>query len=226
VDEDEGRRLTRPVAVSEAVTGALELDTPHGPARAHLHHAGSPRAALLLGHGAGGGVGAPDLVAVTRAAVTARVSVALVEQPYRVAGRRSPPAAGTLDAAFTAVAAQLADGELSDLPLVAGGRSSGARVACRTAAATGAVGVLCLAFPLIPPRRRARPDAPRPPSRLPELEALTVPVLVVQGRTDPFGMPSSAPGRTVVEVDGDHSLRKSASAAGSAAVRWLDEILG
>ena len=127
------------------------LDTPHGPARVHLHGAGNPRAALVLGHGAGGGVAAPDLVAVTRAALECDVSVALVEQPYRVAGRRSPPRAPVLDAAWLAIAEQLAAGPLDGLPLITGGRSAGARVACRTAAATGAIGVLCLAFPLVAP---------------------------------------------------------------------------
>jgi predicted alpha/beta-hydrolase family hydrolase len=160
----------------------LELETPHGPASAHLHPAEGARAALVLGHGAGGGVTARDLVAATDAARAVGVSVALVEQPYRVAGRRSPAPAHQLDAAWTAVVDQLGAGELRGLPLIVGGRSSGARVACRTAAATGAVGVLCLAFPLQPPRR-----ASPAPSRLPELDAVTVPTLVVQGSRDPFG---------------------------------------
>ena len=111
-----------------------------------------PKAALVLGHGAGGGVGAKDLVAATEAARLEGVSVVLVEQPYRVAGRRSPAPARQLDAAWTAVMERLAADELRGLPLFVGGRSSGARVACRTAAATGAVGVLCLAFPLQPAR--------------------------------------------------------------------------
>ena len=119
----------------------------------------------MLGHGAGGGVTARDLVAVTEAARADGISVALVEQPYRVAGRRSPAPAPRLDAAWTAVAGDLVSRELGGLPLVVGGRSSGARVACRTAEATGAVGVICLAFPLQPPPRRS---ATRPtPSRLP-----------------------------------------------------------
>src|SRR4051812_49485676 len=122
----------------------LELDTPHGPARVHVHEAADPRAALVLGHGAGGGVGAPDLVAATRAAQAEGFAVALVEQPYRVAGRRSPGPAHQLDAAWVAVCEQL---PWSSLPLVAGGRSAGARVACRTAAATGAGAVPGLAVP-------------------------------------------------------------------------------
>ena len=127
----------------------LEIATLHGPARAELRLTEKPRGALVLGHGAGGGVNAPDLVAATRAAQEAGLSVALVEQPYRVAGRRSPAPAAHLDAAWTAVVAELREGELAGLPVVTGGRSSGARVACRTAAATGAAGVLCLAFPSI-----------------------------------------------------------------------------
>src|SRR5512132_236003 len=107
----------------------------------------------MLGHGASGGVGARDLRAVADVAREARCNVALVEQPYRVAGRRAPAPARQLDAAWTAVVEHLRAGELRGLPLVVGGRSSGARVACRTAAATGPVGVLCLAFPLQPPRR-------------------------------------------------------------------------
>ena len=130
---------------------SMEIDTPHGPARARLHPAGQPRAALVLGHGAGGGVEARDLVAVAEVAVAEGIGVALVEQPYRVAGRRSPAPAGQLDAAWTAVVEHLRADPLAGLPLVVGGRSLGARVACRTAAATGAVAVRCLAFPVHPP---------------------------------------------------------------------------
>src|SRR4051812_43951413 len=135
------------------------IRTPHGPARAHLHAAAEPIGALVLGHGAGGGVTAPDLVAVTNAAVDRGISVALVEQPYRVAGRRSPAPAAQLDAAWSAVVREL---RAPDLPLVAGGRSSGARVACRTAAATGAAGVPCPAFPLHPPGPPGKSRPPRP----------------------------------------------------------------
>jgi predicted alpha/beta-hydrolase family hydrolase len=194
----------------------LEIPTTHGPARAHLHLVDAPRAALVLGHGAGGGVGAPDLVAATAAAHAAGISVALTEQPYRVAGRRSPAPAAHLDAAWTELVAALRAGPLAGLPLVVGGRSSGGRVACRTAAATGAAGVICLAFPLQPPRR-----ASPPPSRLPELEAVTVPVLIVQGERDPFGMPPAAPGRTVVRVAGDHGLRTDRAAVRGAVQDWL-----
>jgi predicted alpha/beta-hydrolase family hydrolase len=169
----------------------------------------------MLGHGAGGGISAPDLVTARDAALGVGVAVALVEQPYRVAGRRSPAPAVQLDAAWVAVAERARGGA----PLVVGGRSSGARVACRTAAAVEAVGVLCLAFPLQPPGRR---DAP---SRLPELAAVAVPVLVVQGVRDPFGMPPPGRLRTVVAVDGDHSLRKDMRAVAAAVSTWLSRVL-
>jgi predicted alpha/beta-hydrolase family hydrolase len=180
----------------------------------HLHPVKRPRAGLVLGHGAGGGVKAPDLAAATDAALAADVAVALVEQPYRVAGRRSQPAAGQLDSAWIAVVAHLREDALRDLPLIVGGRSAGARVACRTAAATGAKAVLCLAFPVHPP---GRPEK----SRLDELDAVTVPTLVVQGDKDPFGMPpDDGPQRTVVRVDGNHSLR-NATAVEQAVTSWL-----
>ena len=134
----------------------LEVETPHGQANVHVHPADEPTAALVLGHGAAGGVTSRDLVAVTGVALSERVSVALVEQPYRVAGRRAPAPARRLDAVWTAVVDHLLAGELRGMPLVVGGRSAGARVACRTAEATGAVAVLCLAFPLQPPRRAGR----------------------------------------------------------------------
>jgi hypothetical protein len=196
----------------------LELDTPHGQAHVHLHLAAEPRAALVLGHGAAGGVTSRDLVAVTGIAVAEGVSVALVEQPYRVAGRRSPAPARQLDAAWTAVVDQLLAGELRGLPLIVGGRSAGARVACRTAEATGAVGVLCLAFPLHPP---GRPEH----SRLSELEVVTVPTLVVQGERDPFGMPPGTARRTVVRVPGDHSLRSDVQAVADAVRGWLPRVV-
>jgi predicted alpha/beta-hydrolase family hydrolase len=189
----------------------LELDTPHGPARAHLHPVDSPAGLLVLGHGAGGGVGSPDLVGATKAAREAGLSVALVEQPYRVAGRRSPAPAAQLDAAWSSVIAQL---PREGLPLLVGGRSAGARVACRTAAEVGAAAVLCLAFPLHPP---GKPEK----SRLEELDAVEVPTLVVQGERDPFGLPPPGPNRTVVTIPGTHSLRSSATVA--AVVReWLE----
>jgi predicted alpha/beta-hydrolase family hydrolase len=189
-----------------------DIATPHGPARAHLFGGGG-RALVALGHGAGGGVTARDIVTVAEAALAGGCSVALVEQPYRVAGRRSAAPAAQLDAAWQAVMAALAPETL-----IAGGRSSGARVACRTAAATGAAGVVCLAFPVHPP---GRPEK----SRLPELDGVAVPVLVAQGESDPFGMPPDAPGRRVLRVPGDHSLRREHAAIAAAFGEWLEEVL-
>ncbi len=197
---------------------AVDVDTPYGRARAHVHSAAEPSAALVLGHGAGGGVTAPDLVAATRVAHSEGLNVALVEQPYRVAGRRSPASARQLDAAWTAVVEHLLTDELRGLPLVVGGRSLGARVACRTAEATGAVGVLCLAFPLQPRRAGSA-------SRLSELDAVTVPTLVVQGRRDPFGMPPAAALRTVAQVAGDHGLKTDLEGVAAAVQEWLPSVV-
>ena len=202
---------------------ALTVETPQGPARVYLHQADEPRAALVLGHGAGGGVEAPDLVAATEAALSEGVSVALVEQPYRVAGRRSPPAASRLDAAWTAVVQQLRAGRLAGLPLIVGGRSAGARVASRTVEATDAMAVLCLAFPLQPSARRSATSPTK--SRLPELDAVGVPTLVVQGERDRFGRPPGGPGREVVVVPGDHGLKADPKAVKDAVTGWLSGVV-
>jgi predicted alpha/beta-hydrolase family hydrolase len=196
----------------------IEIDTPQGPARAHVDAVAEPVGALVLGHGAGGGVSAPDLVAVSDAARAQRFSVALVEQPYRVAGRRSPAPAPKLDEAWIAVVNHLREGELAGLPLVVGGRSAGARVACRTAAATDAAAVLCLAFPVHPP---GRPEK----TREDELDVVQVPVLVVQGTADPFGMPSAGSGRKLVKVAGNHSLKGGLDELADAVREWLPGIV-
>jgi predicted alpha/beta-hydrolase family hydrolase len=200
----------------------LEIETGHGLARAHLNDAPEPVGALVLGHGAGGGVGARDLMAVTEVALGQRFVVALVEQPYRVAGRRSPAPARQLDRAWVDVLARLRAGPLAELPLVVGGRSSGARVACRTAVETGAAGVLCLAFPLQPPRRA---NGSAPVSRQDELDAVPVPVLVVQGKGDPFGVPTSTSSREVVVVAGNHSLTSDLAGVGRAVGDWLGTLV-
>jgi predicted alpha/beta-hydrolase family hydrolase len=173
----------------------------------------SPVAALVLGHGAGGGIESPDLVGATEAARSEGLTVALIEQPYRVAGRRSPAPTNQLDAAWTSVVSQLCGGSLSGLPILTGGRSLGARVACRTADETDSVAVVCLAFPLHPP---GRPEK----SRLPELDDVKIPALVVQGESDPFGTPPHGPNRRVVRIPGTHSLRSSAAVA-AAVSDWL-----
>ena len=198
----------------------VDIETPHGPGKAHVHVAEDARAALVLGHGAGGGVEARDLVVATQVALEEQVTVALFEQPYKVAGRRSPAPARQLDAAWTAAVAQLREGALAGLPLIAGGRSLGARVACRTAAESGAVAVLCLAFPLHAPGRGGDPKA----SRIEELEAVKVPTLVVQGERDPFGMPPPGRNRTIVKVAGDHGLKADLDAVAAAIRSWLPKI--
>jgi len=206
----------------------MDLATPHGPARVQLQQprtaSGNDRVdarlALVLGHGAGGGVGSPDLRAASEAALALGFVVALVEQPYRVAGRRSPAPAGQLDTSWLAVIEALAAGPLAGCRLVVGGRSSGARVACRTAALAEAVAVLCLAFPLLPPGAARQGDISK--SRLGELDVVpaSVPVLVVQGASDPFGMPPLARNRSVVAISGTHTL-SSANAVRDAVSPWL-----
>jgi uncharacterized protein len=173
----------------------LDVVTPVGVARVHRHQVSAAGALLVLGHGAGGGVQAPDLVAARDAALALGLGVAMVEQPWRVAGRRVAEAAPRLDAAWTAVVRALAPCG----PLVLGGRSSGARVACRTSTELGARAVLALAFPLRPPGSGR--------SRLPELQGPQVPRLVVQGARDVFGLPVPGSGVAVHVVAGaDHGF--------------------
>lgn len=191
------------------MTEVRDVQTPGGRARAHLDLAPNSRLTLLLGHGAGGGVDAPDLLALAAALPERGIAVVRVEQPWRVAGRRvaGPPA--SLDLAWSAVLAAIQP----DLPRpwVFGGRSAGARVACRTAPAWAkftqggpVVGVLALAFPLVPPGRTV--------TRRPELLGSGVPTLVVQGERDPFGGPADftdlPPAYAVLAVPGaNHAFR-------------------
>jgi len=202
-----------------------EVDTPLGPARVLTDgpEDGAATGTLVLGGGAGGGVDAPDLAAVTAAAAGAGWRVLRVEQPWRVAGKRIAPAPARLDVGWTAVLDRLrTDGRLTR-PLVFGGRSAGARVACRTAPAHGADGVLALAFPLHPPGRPER-------SRAAELTAVPLPVLVVQGERDPFGGPAeiaeAAPAVRVRPLPGDHSLRAGLAAVAPAVLPWLGLLAG
>jgi uncharacterized protein len=184
----------------------------------HLYPVDSPAGALVLGHGAGGGVESPDLVGATKAARSAGLSVALMEQPYLVAGRRSPAPANQLDAAWLVAVHELRAGPFGGIDfLLTGGRSAGARVACRTATDTESVAVLCLAFPVHPP---GRPEK----SRLQELDAVNVATLVVQGENDPFGTPPESAHRIVTRVPGTHSLRNSASVT-AAVSDWLATLL-
>jgi hypothetical protein len=198
-----------------------EVGTPHGPARVHRDEPdGGPRGTLVLGHGAGGGVQSADLTALAAGAAAAGWRVLRVDQPWRVAGKRIAPAPPRLDEGWTAVLAGLrAAGELTGA-LVLGGRSAGARVACRTAAGLRADGVLALAFPLHPP---GRPEK----SRADELRGVAVPLLVVQGERDAFGRPGEVtealtghPGQ-VCAVPGDHALARDVDAVVAAALDWL-----
>jgi predicted alpha/beta-hydrolase family hydrolase len=205
------------------MTDVREIGTPTGLARVHVDGDGGS-GTLVLGHGAGGGVESADLVEITREAAAAGWRVVRVEQPWRVAGKRIAVAPPRLDEGWTAVLDSLRADRLLTGPLVLGGRSAGARVACRTAAGQDAAGVLALAFPLHPP---GRPEK----SRAGELTAVTVPVVVVQGETDAFGAPadvaavlSGRPAASVYAVPGDHSLKKNVAVVAAAAMSWLDEL--
>jgi uncharacterized protein len=206
------------------VVAELTIATPAGDAAVTLEQATGAERLLVIGHGAGGSVQSPDLVAIRNACLAAGISVARVTQPYRLAGRRTPPAAPVLDQGWAAVVAALGRRKaLAGLDFIYAGRSSGARVACRTAADPAVtprpIAVIAVAFPVHPP---GKPEK----SRLPELAGVPQPVLVVQGRSDPFGMPEPAPGRTVRQVAGDHSLKGSTAEAGRLVVEWLAELAG
>ncbi len=199
------------------MTSTWQVPTPQGPARVRELGSGSgaTRLRLVLGHGAGGTLAtvSPDLAVLADGLPATGVRVLLVDQPWRVAGRRVAPAPARLDEAWCAVL----DALPRDLPLLVGGRSAGARVACRTAASMGASGVVALAFPLHPPGRPER-------SRAAELLGSGVPTLVVQGRRDAFGRPDelpSAPHLTVASVDGDHTLAAAPAQVLAAAQAWL-----
>ena len=204
----------------------LDVETAVGTARVHMEVPASASALLVLGHGAGGGVEAPDLLAARDAARQLGMAVGRVEQPYRVAGRRVAERAERLDVAWLDVCAALL--RRWEVPLVVGGRSSGARVACRTADRLAARGVLALAFPLVPP---GRPHV----TRSDELTGARVPRLVVQGSRDAFGVPPAGPGVQVHVVAGaDHGFRvrradgrtaaEVRAEVGTAVGRWLQTV--
>ncbi|QIY73329.2 alpha/beta family hydrolase [Streptomyces sp. RLB1-33] len=175
------------------------IDTDAGTARVTWHRAGKPRLVLAVSHGAGGGIEARDLQALAAVLPGHGVSVALVEQPWRVAGKKLAPAPRTLDGGWRGLWPTVAK---PGLPVVAGGRSAGARVACRTATELGATAVLALSFPLHPP---GKPEK----SRADELLGAGVPTLVVQGGNDPFGKPAEFPkgSHDLIEVPyGDHGF--------------------
>jgi len=186
------------------------IATPLGPARAAITPPGRAAAArltLVLGHGAGGGIQARDLAALAAALPSRGIRVVRVEQPWKVAGRKIAGTPATLDRAWCAAVASLSEQGALQGPLVVGGRSAGARVACRTALTVGAAGCLGLAFPLHPPGRPER-------SRLGELLGTGVPTLVVQGERDSFGTPEEfPPGVEVVPVPhADHAFKVARSA--------------
>jgi predicted alpha/beta-hydrolase family hydrolase len=197
----------------------ITVATPSGEAWVDLDTVRAAIRLLVIGHGAGGSVDTPDLIAVRDSCLEAGISVARVTQPYRVAGRKSPPPVSTLDSAWQAVVAALGRRKaFAGNEFVYAGRSSGARVACRTAADVTVtprpIAVVALAFPVHPP---GKPEK----SRLDELDGVPVPVLVVQGDRDPFGMPGERRGRRVVTVAGDHGLKKEAATVGETVANWL-----
>jgi predicted alpha/beta-hydrolase family hydrolase len=211
----------------------LQVPTPLGTARVVADLAVRPRHVLVLGHGAGGGTEARDLVALATTLPARRISVLRVEQPWRVAGGRVAPAPPRLDIAWTAVMIELARQRPRwvETPVVVGGRSAGARVACRTGRTTGSAAVLALAFPLHPP---GRPDR----SRADELLAADLPTLVVQGARDPFGIAEDLPAgvRSVTIPCADHGFavprqapitqREALELISFAVSRWITALPG
>ncbi|RKS73619.1 hypothetical protein BZB76_4321 [Actinomadura pelletieri DSM 43383] len=197
------------------MAGRMDVVTAHGPAEVLLDEPSAPAFLLVLTHGSNGGVEAPDLLAVRDTALALGGAVARVTQPFRLAGRRAPGSAVKQDEAWLEVVGALRRRFGDDVPLVQGGRSNGARVACRTATAAGAAGVVALAFPLHPPRNPER-------TRVDELRSAGVEVLVVNGDRDPFGVPDAADAAEVAVLAGErHDLKRDPAAVGSAAEPWL-----
>jgi predicted alpha/beta-hydrolase family hydrolase len=198
----------------------VEIATPSGAALAEIDRPRTPATAcLVLTHGAGAGVDSADNSAVRAAALKAGIAVVRLTQPYRVAGRSAPNAPAKQDEAWLAAINALRKRKtLAALPFITGGRSNGARVACRTAVASGAVGVVALAFPVHPP---GKPEL----SRIAELDEAGVPVLVVQGDRDPFGMPPPKRGRQLHVINGaDHSLKRELPAIATAVTRFVTSV--
>lgn len=178
------------------------VPTPQGEARLVVHRAKRPLASMVLTHGAGGGIDAIDLQQLATGLPRHDISVALLEMPWRVAGKKLAPRPAVIDECYSAVLETVLAVRRTVVPVVVGGRSAGARSACRVAAGHGASGVLALSFPLHPPGRPER-------SRLSELEGAGLPTLVVQGERDPFGTPAEFPSGVDLAVvpAGDHSLK-------------------
>jgi predicted alpha/beta-hydrolase family hydrolase len=195
----------------------VRLSTSAGPARAELDAAGDPPFLLVLTHGAGGGTDSADLLAARQAGLDLGAAVARVVQPYRARGARAPGSAARQDEAWLEIVGKLRR-RFPGVPLVQGGRSNGARVACRTARAAGALAVLALAFPLHPP---GRPDR----SRAAELAEAGTEVLVVNGARDPFGIPEAGGGVHVVILPGAaHALAGQGGAIRRVVRTWLAEL--
>lgn len=212
---------SQPQDVREEV---LEVSTPHGPARVRTRRPTSAQGLVVLTHGANGAIGTKDLRALADALPAQGWSVALIEQPFAVAGRRTPPRPPAQDEAYLPVVAALVAERAhgSGHPVVVGGRSNGARVACRTASAVGADGVVCLAFPLHPPGAPERSRA----DELLQPYAARLPVLVVQGRTDAFGTPTEVraaapPDAEIVDVPGGHGFTANPARVVEAVSLWL-----
>ncbi len=197
----------------------MEISTGQGPAEVTVDEARKPAFLLIMTHGAGGGPNTKDVLAASAAAAGLGATVARVLQPYRVRGARAPGSPERQDAAWLEIVAELRS-RYPGIPLVQGGRSNGARVACRTAVAADARGVVALAFPLHPP---GRPES----SRVDELRGAGVDVLVVNGERDPFGIPARADAARVVVLPGEtHALSQHPAAVGEAVGEWLSELLG
>jgi uncharacterized protein len=213
---------------------AVEIITEAGAAQADLDgDASEVRFLLVLTHGAGGSVQAPDVLAARDAGRQLGGLVARITQPYRVRGARAPGSAVRQDAAWLEVVTALR-ALVPGVPLVQGGRSNGARVACRTAAAAGARAVVALAFPLHPPQRLPGQAAAAPPDtatqvRLAELRAARAGgarVLVVNGERDPFGIPAAQDADRVIVVPREtHSLKGHRTEIVAAITEWLPSVL-
>jgi predicted alpha/beta-hydrolase family hydrolase len=200
----------------------MEIRTEFGIGTAEIDEAANPGFLLVLTHGAGGGVGSADLLAARRAGLATGGMVARVMQPYRVAGGRAPGSAVRQDAAWLEIVGALR-GRYPGLMVIQGGRSNGARLACRTAQAVGAAGVIALAFPLHPPGRAGDPEK----SRAGELRAAGVPVLVINGENDPFGIPDAADADRLVVLAGEtHALSRHPQAIVAEVTSWLADRLG
>jgi uncharacterized protein len=212
-------RAQRPTA--SAASG--EIPTSQGPARVDLDGpagGATPSFLLALTHGAGGTVSAPDLLAVRDVGVRLGGAVALITQPYRVRGARAPGNAARQDDAWREIIESV---RISGIPLIQGGRSNGARVACRTARSVGAAGVIALAFPLRPPGRRVTGTRD---GELREAASAGADVLVLNGDRDPFGIPDADQATRVVILPGEtHSLSRNPEAVSEAVAAWLSDLL-